>query len=125
MFAPVSFAVVIFKEIKCLTRPPGRPTRNDSSQIREKLQVYLLLVLGIGLMGAGTAALGFAAQSIAAVGIGAGAMVAAGLLSVFFALVGSRVNIHWGGVPKDAASAAWLPHDPDKQRPAWPPRTSR
>ncbi len=103
--------------------PPGRPTRNDSSQIREKPQVYLLLVLGIGLIGAGTAALGFAAQSIAAVGIGAGAMVAAGLLSVFFALVGSRV--HWGGVPKDAASAAWLPHDPDNQRPAWPPRTSR
>ncbi len=30
--------------------PPGRPTRNNSSsQIREHLQVYLLLALGIGL----------------------------------------------------------------------------
>jgi hypothetical protein len=64
---------------------PGRPTRNNSSpQIPERLQVYLLLVLGIGLIGAGTAALGFAAQSIAAVGIGAGAMIAAGFLSLLF-----------------------------------------
>ena len=66
--------------------PPGRPIRNDSSsQTREKHQVYLLLVLGVDLLGAGAAALGLAARSVAAVGIGAGAMVAAGLLSVFFA----------------------------------------
>ncbi len=107
--------------------PPGRPTRNDSSsQTREKYQVYLLLVLGIGLMGAGTAALGFAARSVAAVGIGAGAMVATGLLSVFFALVQSRRSMDEGSVPKDDTSAARLPldRDPDNQRPAWPPRTS-
>ena len=108
--------------------PPGRPTRNNSSsQIRERLQVYLLLVLGIGLMGAGTAALGFAAQSVAAVGIGAGAMVAAGLLSVFFALVESRLSIHEAGIPKDATSVASPSRDPnpENQRPAWPPKTSR
>jgi len=55
---------------------PGRPTRNNSSfQMRERLQVYLvylLLVLGIGFMGAGIAALGFAAGSVVAAGIGAG-----------------------------------------------------
>jgi len=44
---------------------PGRPTRNNSSsQIPERLQVYLLLVLGIGLIGAGTTAFGFAAGSV-------------------------------------------------------------
>jgi hypothetical protein len=65
---------------------PGRPTRNNSSsQMRERLQVYLLFVLGIGLIGAGTAALGFAAGSVVAVAIGAGAMVAAGLVSLLFA----------------------------------------
>ena len=107
--------------------PPGRPIRNNSSsQTREKHQVYLLLMLGVGLLGAGAAALGLAARSVAAVGIGAGAMVAAGLLSVFFALVESRRSMDEGGVPKNTTSAAWPPHDPDpdNQRPAWPPRTS-
>lgn len=96
--------------------PPGRPTRNNSSsQIREQLQVYLLLVLGIGLMGAGTAALQFAAQSVAAVGIGAGAMVAAGLLSVFFGLVGSRLNFTDERAQTDATSVASQPRDPDPE----------
>ena len=99
--------------------PPGRPTRNNSSsQIREQLQVYLLLVLGIGLMGAGTAALGFAAQSVAAVGIGAGAMVAAGLLSVFFGLVGSRLNFTDERAQTDAEAFRQprQPRDPDPLR---------
>ena len=46
----------------------------------------LLLLVGIGLVGAGFAALGFAAGSVVAVGIGAGAMVAA-WLPVLFSLV--------------------------------------
>ena len=64
------------QRIKCLTSYLAAPTRNNSSfQMRERLQVYLvylLLVLGIGLMGAGIAALGFAAGSVVAAGIGAG-----------------------------------------------------
>ena len=89
--------------------------------------MYLLLVLGIGLIGAGTAALRFAARSIAAIGSGAGAMVAAGLLSVFFALVESRLAIHEASIPKDATSVASQSRDPnpENQRPAWPPKTSR
>jgi hypothetical protein len=53
------FAVVIVQSDQMPDAPPGRPTRsNSSSQIREQLQVYLLLPLGIGLLGAGTAAFG-------------------------------------------------------------------
>jgi hypothetical protein len=83
---------------------PGRPVRNSSvSQIPERLQVYLLLVLGIGLMGAGTTAFGFAAGSVAGVGIGAGAMIAAGLISIF-GLATSRLNITDERTQKDATS---------------------
>ena len=96
---------------------PGRPIRNDSPRTREKSQACLLFVLGIGFMGTGAAIFGFAAHSIAAIGIGAGAIVAAGLLSVFFALVESRLSVDEGAASNDPV--------PDDQRPAWPPRTSR
>ena len=62
---------------------------------------------------AGAAIFGFAAQSIAAVGIGAGAVVAAGLLSVFFA---SSNPAECAGVPPPAilfltTSAQRGPHE--------------
>jgi hypothetical protein len=82
--------------------------------------VYLLLVLGIGLMGAGTAALGFAAQSIATVGIGAGAMLAAGFISLF-GLVRSGLNITDERAQKDPTSQR-RDSDPENRRPAWPPK---
>jgi hypothetical protein len=58
----------------------------------ERFHTYLLLVLGLALCGAGAAIIGFAANSAAIVGIAAGAIVAAGLISVFFALAAPRMH---------------------------------
>jgi hypothetical protein len=105
--------------------PPGRPVRNNAPRTLEKFHVYLLLVLGIAFFGAGITAIGFAIDSPGAVGLGAGAVVAAGLIAVFFALAGS-LTVEQESVPIDDASIAPLSPDadPENRRPAWPPRTS-
>ena len=86
----------------------------------------MLLVLGIAFFGAGITAIGFATTSPTAVGLGAGAVVAAGLIAVFFAVAGSRLNIEEESVPTDDTPIVPLTLDPDPEnrRPAWPPRTS-
>ena len=67
--------------------PPGRPIRNSAPRNLEKFHVYLLLILGIALVGVGITAMGFATASAAAVGsCGVGAIVAAGLMAIFFLL---------------------------------------
>jgi hypothetical protein len=85
----------------------------------ERFHIYLLLVLGIAFVGAGIIAIGFAIHSSGAVGLGAGAVVAAGLIAVLFALLSFRRET----VPGDLMEPL---HDPDRedQRPAWPPKTS-
>ena len=47
--------------------PPGRPIRNSAPRNLEKFHVYLLLILGIALVGVGITAMGFATASAAAV----------------------------------------------------------
>jgi hypothetical protein len=109
---------------------PGRPVRNNAPRTLEKFHVYLLLVLGIAFFGAGITAIGFATLSSVAVGLGAGAIVAAGLIAVFFAFAGSRLPVEKEGIPIDETSIAPVTSDPDpdpdpeNRRPAWPPRTS-
>ena len=106
--------------------PPGRPVRNNAPRTLEKFHVYLLLVLGIAFFGAGITAIGFAIGSPGAVGLGAGAVVAAGLIAVFFAVAGSRLTVEEESVPTNEAPIAPLTPDPDPEnrRPVWPPRTS-
>lgn len=57
-----------------------------------------------------------------AIGVGAGTpLIAAGLIAVFFALVGSsRLNFEEESVPTDATSIAPLT-PAENQRPVWPP----
>ena len=77
-----------------MTAPlPGRPIRS-TLQTLEKFHVYILLVLGIALVGGAFIVIGFATLSPSAVGLGAGALATAGLIAVFFfAVAGSRLNI--------------------------------
>jgi hypothetical protein len=112
-----------------MTEPlPGRPIRGSAPHRLEKFHVYLFLVLGIALVGAGLTAIGFATISPGVVGIGAGTLVASGLIAIYFALAGSRLTVEDVSVPSDHISIAPLTPDPDpdpeSQRPVWPPRTS-
>ena len=112
-----------------MTEPlPGRPIRSSAPHRLEKFHVYLFLVLGIALVGAGLTAMGVATSSPGVVGIGAGTLVAAGLIAFYFALAGSRLTVEEKSVPTDDISIAPLTPDPDpdpeSQRP-WPRRTSR
>ena len=107
---------------------PGRPIRSSAPHGLEKFHVYLFLVLGIALVGAGLTVIGFATISPAVVGIGAGTLVAAGLIAFYFALTGSRLTVGEKSVPTDDISIAPLTPDhpdPESQRPIWPLRTSR
>jgi hypothetical protein len=107
--------------------PP--PARDDSSRKLKTVHAYLLLVLGIALIGAGITVMGLATTSPATVGVGAGIIAAAGLLSVVFAFVGFSL-----GQNEDAESSGQRtnfgppmvnnPYRTD-QRPIWPPKTSR
>jgi hypothetical protein len=92
---------------------PGRPIRNKTAQRLEKFHIYLLLVLGVGLVGTGVAIIGFAVNSPAAIGVGAGGVVGAGFISIFFALVGSRLEIEEKRMLTDADPAASLFDQPD------------
>ena len=67
-----------------INAPPRRPIQNKPPQTLESLHIYLLLVLGIAFVGGGLTVLGFVGHSLAAASIGAGAVVAAGLIAVFF-----------------------------------------
>jgi hypothetical protein len=110
-----------------MTAPlPGRPIRSNAPQTLEKFHVYILLVLGIALVGAALTVIGFVTLSFGVVGVGAGALATAGLIAVFFAVAGSRLNIEEESDPTEATSIAPLTLDPDPQnrRPVWPPRTS-
>ena len=51
MFAPVSFAVVIFKEIKCLTRPPEDPPKQLVSDTREAAECTFCSCWGLASLG--------------------------------------------------------------------------
>jgi hypothetical protein len=106
--------------------PPGRPVRNSTPRTLERFHIYLLLVLGIALVGAGLTVIGFATISPAVVGIGAGTLVAAGLIAVYFALAGSRLTVDEVSVSTDYISIAPLTPDPDpkNRHSVWPPRTS-
>jgi hypothetical protein len=111
-----------------MTEPlPGRPIRSSVPHRLEKFHVYLFLVLGIALVGAGLTAMGIATISPAVVGIGAGTLVAAGLIAFYFALAGSRrLTVEEKSIQTDDISIAPLTPDPDPEnrRPVWPPRTS-
>ena len=110
-----------------MTEPlPGRPIRSSAPHRLEKFHVYLFLVLGIALVGAGLTAIGFATISPAVVGIGAGTLAAAGLIAVYFALAGSRPTVEEESVSTDHMSITTeIPDpDPESRRPVWPPRTS-
>jgi hypothetical protein len=112
-----------------MTEPlPGRPIRSSAPHGLEKFRVYLFLVLGIALVGAGLTAMGVATSSPGVVGIGAGTLVAAGLIAVYFALAGSRLTVEEKNVSTDDISIAPLTPDhpdPESQRPVGPLRTSR
>jgi hypothetical protein len=111
-----------------MTEPlPGRPIRSSAPHRLEKFRVYLFLVLGIALVGAGLTAMGVATSSPGVVGIGAGTLVAAGLIAVYFALAGSRLTVEEKSLPIDDISIAPLTPDPDpeKQRPIGALRASR
>ena len=90
-----------------MTEPlPGRPIRSSAPHRLEKFHVYLFLVLGIVLLGAGITVMGFATISPAVVGIGAGTLVAAGLIAVYFALARSRLTVEEVSIPMDDISIA-------------------
>ena len=69
---------------------PGRPIQNEAPDTTDRFQTSVLLILGLTLIGAASIALGFASGSAPAVAIGAGVVLAAGAISVFSALAGSR-----------------------------------
>jgi hypothetical protein len=117
---------LIYTQTKMTEPLPGRPIRSSAPHRLEKFHVYLFLVLGIALVGAGLTAMGVATSSPGVVGIGAGTLVAAGLIAFYFALAGSRLTVEEKSVPTDDISIAPLTPDPDpeSQRP-WPRRTSR
>jgi hypothetical protein len=54
------------------------------------------------------------------------ALATAGLIGVFFAVAGRRLNIEEESDPTEATSIAplTLDRDPQNRRPVWPPRTS-
>ena len=110
-----------------INAPPGRPIRNNESRTLERFHTYLLVVLGVAFIGTGITAIGIVTTSPAAVGVGAGTLVAAGLIAIFFALVGSRLTLEERSVQTDVTSMASPTSDPEPEnhRPVWPPRTSR
>jgi hypothetical protein len=107
--------------------PP--PAQDDPRRKLKRVHAYLLLVLGIALIGAGITVMGLVTTSPATVGVGAGIIAAAGLLSVVFAFVGFSLDQN-----EDAESSGQSTNfgppvvdDPYRtdQRPIWPPKTSR
>jgi hypothetical protein len=85
---------------------PGPPIQNNPPQTLESFHIYLLLVLGIAFVGGGLAVLGFVGHSLAAACIGAGAVVAAGLIAIFFALTAYRPTVEKESASTDAMVAS-------------------
>jgi hypothetical protein len=77
---------------------PGRPVRFAEPRQVASFHTYLLLILGIGLIGAGISVIGFAVGSVGAVGVGAGAEVAAGLISISLFLGAFARDTAWHSV---------------------------
>jgi hypothetical protein len=104
------------------------PMQAASSRKLEKFHVYLLLILGIALFGAGITVIGLVTASAATVSIGAGAIAAAGLLSVVFAVLGFSLDVKEDAeiVAENTHSTPPLVHDPfgGDQRPRWPPKSA-
>jgi hypothetical protein len=92
----------------------------------ERLGIYLLLVLGIALLGLAVTTIGLAGRSAAAVGVGAGIIAASGFISIFFALVRPRLNTNAEQTSAASNSAAAIVRYLDaSERPrTWPPKTS-
>jgi hypothetical protein len=98
----------------------AHPRMQSNSRTLERFHIYLLLVLGIAFFGAGITVIGFVSSSPAAVGTGAGSVAAAGLISIFLALVAARSS-EQKSVSSDASPAASPPpSDPNNLRFAWP-----
>ena len=95
---------------------PEQPVKSNAPQRLERFHIYLLLVLGVALFGAGIIAVGFAAASAATVGVGAGAVLAAGIIAVSFALAGSRVSAERERSHRRHPYPATSPHQPNKPR---------
>jgi hypothetical protein len=107
--------------------PP--PAKDDPSRKLKRVHAYLLLVLGVALIGAAITVMGLATTSPTTVGVGAGIIAAAGLLSVVFAFVGFSFdqNEDAEGSGQSTDFEPPIVDDPYRtdQRPIWPPKTSR
>jgi amino acid transporter len=107
--------------------PP--PAQDNPSRKLKRVHAYLLLVLGIALIGAGITVMGLVTTSPATVGVGAGIIAAAGLLSVVFAFVGFSLDQNEDAESSGQSTNFGPPvvNDPYRtdQRPIWPPKTSR
>ena len=108
--------------------PSMPPAQANSSRKLEKFHVYLLLVLGVALFGAGITVIGLATTSATTVGIGAGAIAAAGLLSIVFAVLGFSLDVNEDAeiIAESTNSTPPLAHEPfgGDPRPLWPPKTA-
>jgi hypothetical protein len=103
--------------------PSGPSADNAASRRSERFRGYLLLVLGIAFLGAAITMIGLASSSPATVAMGAGAIAAAGLISIFFAVVCLRLSTKTDGniSLEDSASSNHDMHTGD----TWPSKTSR
>ena len=106
--------------------PSGPSADNAASRRSERFRGYLLLVLGIAFLGAAITMIGLASSSPATVAIGAGAIAAAGLISIFFAVVCLRLSTKTDENISLEDSASFN-HDKHtgEQHITWPPKTSR
>ena len=95
---------------------------NVGSGRSEKFRVYLLLVLGIAFLGTAITIVGLAGSSPATVGAGAGVIAAAGLISIFFGLVGLRLTRK---TDEDVTAAVAQDMHTDEQYSNWSPQPSR
>jgi hypothetical protein len=102
--------------------------QGNSSRKLDRFHVHLLLVLGIVFLGAGITVIGLATTSATTVGIGAGAIAAAGLLSIVFAVLGFGLDVNQDAeiIAESTNSTPPLAHDPfgGNPRPLWPPKTA-
>ena len=95
---------------------------NAASRRSEKFRVYLLLVFGIAFLGTAITIIGLAGSSTATVGVGAGVIAAAGLISIFFGLVGLRLTRK---TDEDVTVAVTHDTHTDEQYSNWSPKPSR
>jgi hypothetical protein len=109
--------------------PSGSSAPNAVPRRSERFRSYLLLVLGIAFLGLGITTIGLASSSPVTIAIGAGAIAAAGVISIFFALIGLRqiTKTDENMALEDSGSAASFTHDVHtaKQHITWPPKTLR